>query len=57
MRREGHLICIWEGGVEACIGFLWRNPRERDHLGNPGVDGRINLEWNFRKRNVGYGLD
>jgi hypothetical protein len=24
----------------------------RDHLGDPGVDGRIVLKWNFRKRNV-----
>ena len=29
-------------------GFWWVNPRERDHLGEPGVDGRI-LRWIFRK--------
>jgi hypothetical protein len=23
--------------------------RERDHLGDPGVDGRIILRWIFRK--------
>jgi hypothetical protein len=27
--------------------------REKDHLENPGVDGRIILRWNFRKCNVG----
>ena len=27
--------------------------RERDHLGIPGVDGRIILEWIFRKWDVG----
>jgi len=26
--------------------------RERDHLGDPGVDGRIILRWTFRKRDV-----
>jgi len=27
--------------------------RERDHLGEPGVDGRIILRWIFRKWDVG----
>jgi hypothetical protein len=26
--------------------------RERDHLKNPGVDGRIILRWIFRKYDV-----
>jgi len=30
--------------------------RERDHLGDPGVDGRIILRWIFRKWNV-WGMD
>jgi len=34
-------------------GFCWGNIRERDHLGDPGVDGRIILRWIFGKWNVG----
>ena len=30
-------------------GFDGGNLRERDHLGDPGVDGRIILRWIFRK--------
>jgi len=33
---------------EAYTGFWWGNLRERDHLGDPGVDGRIILRWMFR---------
>ena len=46
----------WEG-VGASTDFRWGNRRERDNLGQPGVDGRIILRWIFRKRDVGYGLD
>ena len=28
-------------------------PEGRDHLGDPGVDGRIILRWIFRKWDVG----
>jgi len=30
-------------------GFLWGNLRERDHLEDPGIDGRIILRWIFRQ--------
>jgi hypothetical protein len=32
-------------------------PEERDHWGDPDLDGRIILRWIFRKYDVGYGLD
>jgi len=37
----------------AYTGFWWRNLRERDHLGDPGVDRRIILRWIFKKWAVG----
>jgi len=38
---------------EVYAGFWWGNLRERDHLGDPGADGRIILRWIFRKWDVG----
>jgi hypothetical protein len=40
------------GRGEACTGFWWGYLRERDHWGDPGVDGRIMLKRIFRKWNV-----
>ena len=37
-------------------GFWWENLKERDHLREPGVDGRIILRWTLRKWDV-RGMD
>jgi hypothetical protein len=34
---------------EVHTGFWWGDPREGDHLEDPGVDGRIILKWIFKK--------
>jgi hypothetical protein len=43
----------WVGHVarmgEIYSGFWWGNMGERDHLEDPGVDGRIILRWIFRR--------
>ena len=55
MRWAGHVARM--GGGKAYTRFWWRNLKERDHVGDPGVDGRIILRWIFRTWDVGYGLD
>ena len=33
--------------------FWWGNLRERDHLEDQGIDGRLILKWIFRKWDLG----
>jgi len=40
-------------GEEPSTGFWWGNLKEKDHLGDAGLVGRIILGWIFRKWNVG----
>ena len=55
MRWTGHVARM--GRVEAYTGFWWGNRREKDHLGDPGVDGRIILDGSSGSGMLGYGLD
>src|SRR5215469_12228613 len=55
--RRGRGVSRVRGRREVYIGFWWGNLRERDHWGDPDVDGRIILRWIFRKweEDVGSG--
>ena len=55
MRWAGHVARMGRG--EVYRGFWWRNLREREHLEDPGIDGRIILRLISRKWDVGHGLD
>ena len=51
MRWAG--ACSARGAQERCIqDFGWGNVRERDHLGDSGLDGRIILRRIFKKWDV-----
>jgi len=44
MRLEGHVARIRKSKM--CMkSFGWKNPRDRHHLEDPGVDGNIILKW------------
>jgi len=47
----GHVARIGRGEVHTV--FWCGNLRERDHLEDPGVDGKIILRWIFTKWDVG----
>jgi len=57
IRWAGHVARM--GEESECIGSWWGNRREKDHLGDLGVDGWVILGWISRRWDVGIwiGLD
>jgi len=55
MRWMGHVARMGRGEIYA--GYWRGNKRERDHLVDPGIDGRIILSRIFRKCVRGHELD
>ena len=51
IRWAGHVVCM--GERRGICRVWWGNLRERDHWGDPGIDGRKILRWIFRKWDVG----
>jgi hypothetical protein len=47
---------MWKTG-EAHTGFWWGDLRERGHLEDLGIDGKVILKWIFKKWDVGSELD
>jgi hypothetical protein len=45
--------CSADGEERGVYNFWWGNLKEREHWGDPGIDGRIMLVWIFRKWDVG----
>jgi hypothetical protein len=51
LRWAGHVARIGEGRVVYRV--LMGKPEGKRPLGNPGVDGKVMLEWIFKMWNVG----
>jgi hypothetical protein len=45
MRLAGHVARMGEERREKCTRFWWESPKERDHLQDQGVGGKMGSEW------------
>jgi hypothetical protein len=47
MRWAGHVAHM--GEERKCTRFWWESQKERYHLEDRGIGGRMGSEWNFRR--------
>ena len=57
MRWAGYVACMGGGGEKVHTEFWCGSLKERYHLEDQGIDGRITLKWIFMKWEWGHGLD
>jgi hypothetical protein len=55
MRWAGHVARVGEG--RKVYRFWWESPRERAHLKDQGVDGRMGSKWTLGRLFGGCGVD
>jgi hypothetical protein len=55
MGWAGHVARMGRG--ETCKGFWWESPKEKDHLEDEGVDGRMGSKWILGRLVGGCGVD
>jgi hypothetical protein len=56
MRWAGHVASVEEEKRGKGTWF-WESQKERDHLEDKGVDGRMGLEWILRKLAGAFRMD
>jgi hypothetical protein len=49
----GGACSTYRGRGEVYTGFWWGSLKERNHLEDPGINGRIILRYIFRKWDIG----
>jgi hypothetical protein len=55
MKWKEHVVCV--GNRRGAYRVLVGKPEGKNHLEDPGIEGRIILKWIFSKWNGGHGLD
>ena len=45
MRWAGNVACFGKKAGDVRAGFLWGDPRKRDYLDDPDVDGKLIIKY------------